>query len=443
MTDRDDGRIAIVIIAMAASNLGLFGKGFDNPIGQTISSLIASVILLAFLVVFRPSALFWHRRGRALSLFSLGLVWICGVAIVRAMFVTTVSDLPTAPDLFLPKFLATTAGLLFLVIGAILGQRSTDRRLAVMCLAVCITISMAAGLALMILPAPHMMQGWRLVEQGRLLGLAGNANVTAAIAGAGTLLCAAMGLPEWLAKARAFFDESERTITLRASVAAAGCLVNFVALSLTASRFGVLATGVALLLLYIHHGWTTRLPRRSMMIELAVIAAVLLLALYASSALLVDRAERIAPDAFTRWSVWRHFAAIGGVAPWTGFGSGSFAAANIYFLQNSSADLRQIWIINSPHSILLQLWFVGGIPYLILMLGGAGFVVHNLLRETDFFRCSTQHAGLLLAAIVIFAIGLIDIPLDVTASADLACLLVGLAWGREGRRAAVSTHGSA
>lgn len=427
-----ENRAAVIILAMALSSIGLFARGFDNPLGQALSCLIGSLILAGIVAVFRPGTTFWRHIRWPVILIVSAILWLVAVALVRAVMPPEATDLPYAPDLFLSKFLSIVGGLWFLLAGRLIGREAHERHLAVTCIAIAITMFAASGMGMMLIPHGDFFPNLVMVKGGRFLGLAGNANVTASMCGAGALLCAGIGLPEWIAKGHAILTGRPWPIGRTSLFAMAGFAINIAALLLTASRLAFLATGLSLLLLCLHHGLVARL-RMKTILQISAVAVVLIAgAVLLSSTALIERTAAIHPDAHIRWAFYRRFMGIAGTAPWTGLGPGAFPQANIYFLQNSTMALRETWIINSPHSILLQLWFVGGLPYLLMMGGGAALIVRDMVRRLDLRECGSRQIGLLLAIMVVFGVGLIDIPLDVTASADIALLLVGLAWARPG-----------
>ncbi len=435
---RHEDRSALIIVAMTFSSIGLFAKGFDNPLGQALSCFIGSLVLLATILVFRPGIRFWSHIRWPISLVVGAILWLVVVALARAVMPPDTIDLPYAPDLFLPKFLSIVGGLWFLLCGRLIGREAHERHLAVSCIAVAISTFALGGMGLLLFPQDQVFASLAMMENGRFLGLTGNANVTASMCGAGALLCAGIGLPEWIAIGRAYMADKDVSVSRRGVLTIAGFLVNVAALLLTASRVAALATGVSFLLLCLHHSLAARFQTKTILQVIGAAALLGVIGVLMSSTILLERASALHPDAHLRWLFYQRFIGMAGVAPWTGLGPGAFPQANIYFLQNSTMAVRQTWVINSPHSILLQLWFVGGLPYLLAMLGGAGLILRDMVRRIDLRECGSRHVGLLLAIGTIFAVALIDIPLDVTASADLVLLMVGLAWARPGRERGVT-----
>ncbi len=437
-------RSAPIILAMTLSCIGLFADGFDSPLGQALSCLIASTTLLLVLLVFRPSTAFWRHVRWPFLLFGAGLAWLVIMAALRSIMPPDISHTPYAPDLFTAKFLSAVGGLWFLLTGAIVGQRVVERHFAVNLIILFITAFAAKGLALMILSPQNAAGSWMVMENGRFLGLVGNANVTAALCGAGALLSFGAGLPELLTQTPHQFRLGTPGKRYRGLIFVTAFLLNFVALILTASRFAVVATGLSLISLYGHQAYVRQWPLRQTLQRMAIIGAGALVAVLLFSDMLLQRATLVGADALARWTVWTRFIEMADSIPWTGLGPGAFSQANIYFLQNSTASVRQTWIINSPHNILVQLWFAGGLPYLLLMTGGGVLILRDVLRGLDLRQCSSRHMGLLVAGAIIIAVGLIDISLDVPASADIAFLLVGLAWARaKGEEKEAALPGSA
>lgn len=232
---------------------------------------------------------------------------------------------------------------------------------------------------------------------------------------------------------RAFFADEDEALDKLAVISLIGLAINGSALALTASRVAVSATfcSVVLIFLATNIARTIRLRDR-----VTVITAIVMLAagvIYFMPDLLSQRVSAFESDAQIRWGVYQRFWEMTQAAPWTGFGPGAFPQVNIYFMRDVSIHMRDMWIFNSPYSVLLQLWFVGGLPYVILIIAASALIARNVLTKRRWRHVGNREMATVLSIAVIFAVGLINIPLDVPASADLAILLVGLAWACEKR----------
>lgn len=417
-----------MLIALIAALFcsGLFSHGLDSAIGQSVAGLVSSLVLLSLLWLYRPNASFWRLVRAPLFLFAVALLWLLIVFGVRLASPVNGSDIPYAPDLFLAKYLSILSGVGALLVGAIIGWQRRGHVLTDGMI-VCLSIYSAVGLFLAILP-PGLFADIVVLQQGRLVGLEGNANVNASVSGVAAVLCLARALPlrrtNWQTVVAGGGGDGAMGLALGIAF-----VLNFASLLFSASRFAMLMTIVALIALCLHQGFKREWPMPKVALRLGLAVGALIALMIASSSFIVHRTGEITSDVPLRWAMWEHFYAIGTGAPLTGYGPGAFSQANLYFLQYLPRDdVHMIWSVNSPHSVVLQLWSVGGLPYLLFMLAGAALILRDIWRWFKLRNCDSQHLGILLATLILFATGMIDIALDVTASANLAFLLVGMAW---------------
>ncbi|HEX7820402.1 MAG TPA: O-antigen ligase family protein [Sphingobium sp.] len=424
---------AMVVTGLCA---GLYANGFDSALGQSLACLLSSIALCLALAAIKPGADFWAMARWPLLLFAVALLWLLIVDAVRWTLPLSEIELPIAPDLFLAKFLSIVAGLWALLTGALFGWKRPPALSAPVCLVVLLTAHILLGLVLLlgILPGNGLWAGWTVMKDGRFTGLVGNANVTAAMCAAGAVLSLAFAMSLWNSRRAKGWRRQDGLVMI--GLLAAG-LLHLIALVMTASRFPVMMTLIAFLLLALAQknaakadAWRFWPP--AVAVFLAVIVSHVLF-----SDLLLTRAGNLVGEAYARGEYWRHFFDMAANAPLTGYGPSAFPTANLYFLQ-SATDAVGTSTINSPHSIVLQLWFVGGAPYLLLMLAGAGLIGRDILFRRGLWRWDVRDIGVLLASLAIMACGLVDIVLDYPVGTQIAFFLLGFAWMGGGERGAVA-----
>lgn len=402
--------VAVTLIAVAN---GLFSGGGDSPLGQSLMGLTGGIALLVVLWLL-PGSPALRREMRPSWWIAAALAWLLAVALVRFLQPEG-TDLPVAPDLFLPRFLGLLGGVCILLAGFLLGQDVRVRTWTENGLIAVIMLHLLIGLAI-----------WRqggaaaaaLQWEGRYAGLIGNANVTAAISAVAGLLA----LSRWLALgSRAF-----RGAGLYYAVA---LLICFYAVALTGARFPALVAlaGAAALI-----GRKVLVAGRLSFGATAFVALLLIGGVVASltfAGTTIVRTEALGEDGYARLAYWQEFANVALHAPWTGFGPGSFTPARLYYLGESSGLPRGL-IIHSPHSLVLQLWLCGGIPYVALMLGAALSIALPILRSVKRDAGDGMQLGRAVAAMVMLLCAQVDILLDMPVGVGLLMLVAGLAWGR-------------
>ena len=404
---------------------GLFLRGFDGPIGQATACLLTSLVLAGLLISMRPTALFWRGHASALALFGLALLWLVAVFGVRWMFVFANSELPLAPDLFLPKFLGTLAGFWALVIGLLCSRLSGSKVTTADWILLLLTLYAALGLIQWFLLSWGLSQDWSVVYQLRFAGLIGNSNVTACICGAACVL--AWG-NLWYGYGKPGLAASRFQV-----LAAVALTINFLALLVTASRVAFFATVMAMAVQALRRRrerQTMTAPMHWRLAPMIAVAGGVLLIIWTQAASgLMARLNVLDADSAQRWAIWRHFAENVPAALWTGYGSGSFASLNLYTMNGGLAHYR-LWAVNSSHNLLIQLLLVGGIPYLVLMTAGAAMIAADIFGSALWTGRDERFAALVLGAFVILAGGVVDIALDLPAGVIVLALLAGLAWGQ-------------
>lgn len=419
--DLGSARLLLAPWGLAVIAPGLFFRGFDNPMGQAVICLLTSLVLAGVALSAPPPVAFWRAHIKPLRLLAAALAWLLIVAATRLWLIVPGSTFPLAPDLFAPKFLGTLAGLWALIIG-LLCSRIARRWLSHgEWILLIITLHAAIGLGLSIPIGDGPLWEWGLFQEGRFVGLLANANVTACVCGAACILV-------WSSVLHSWGDEPAAVGAGRIVSSLAALAINAVAVTLTASRLPVLLTLIAMGLLAVMHARGHARRRRWAIPWILLAGGAILIVQSQLTANLFGRMDMIEADFAVRWSMWAHFAESIPPALWTGYGSGAVASLNFYTLTEELAAQR-LWMVNSPHNILIQLLIAGGLPYLVLMAAGAGLIARDILRSPAWRRGDVRFAALVLAAVVILLDGAFDIALDVPASVCLFAMLTGLAWG--------------
>ncbi|HEX7857270.1 MAG TPA: O-antigen ligase family protein [Sphingobium sp.] len=412
-------------IVTACLCVGLYADGLDSPTGQSIACLMTAIALCAAIAVIRPPEEFWRIVRRPLFLIAAALVWLLTVQAVRVGSPVRMSGLPLAPDLFLAKFLSIVAGLFALLTGAVLGWKAPRPNSAAGWILFFLCTHLVLGIGMSLMTCDGIWSAWTIVEHERFKGMIGNANVTAAMCAVGTILSFACLMDLWT---RAYRDGMSEVQHLFLGLFIASLLLNLIVLAMTASRFPAVVTlaGMSLLIFSQRHLAAGRRYRRFWGPVAICVAAVAISQVFFSG-LLVERIGNLEAETYSRTAAWNHFFDMAASAPWTGFGPGTFTIANLYYLQEEAAGTG-LWIVNSPHSILLQLWFNGGIPYLLLMLAAAGMIFRDVCRRIDLGKGDAGIIGLFLAGVSVVACAMVDIVLDYPVGTQIAFFLVGLAW---------------
>ena len=211
----------------------------------------------------------------------------------------------------------------------------------------------------------------------------------------------------------------------RAAVPAALSLSAGLALVLTASRGGIAATLVALLLLVV---WQIlKGSRKAWSTAVAVVLTLAIAGLFLAGAgdFLLQRIDPAGLPAEYRSILFStHWAAFQ-QAPIFGFGLGSFSELNRQL--TTAENYRALWEVNAAHSVYLQWLEEAGIAGASAMFAciaiPIGFLVTALFRTRD---SGGWLRGLLLADVVILLHGFSDFSLQVFWVAALFAFILGI-----------------
>lgn len=395
------------------AGLGQVFRGFDSPAGMAVSCLLNAAALLIATWLWRPPAATLSDMTPALVVAAATVGW--------AMTATTLVS-ERWPEFATPRLLALLSGLFALVWSASFAQatgekgvvRLLDRLLILTCAATAVGLVLLAGESI------GVLDYWTVKVHGRFGGAMGNANLTAAVAGFSVIY--AVGRLLRLTRRNPGESLSARIVFFGGAAA-----LMATALMLTGSRLPAFATAIALAIQIVSALRIER-ERKLRLLSLAVAVLViggLLFALVGQLSL--KRVEHLSPDLDYRMELWIHLTRIVSVAPFTGFGLGSFPEVHAHFL-TTPRMAEKYWTTNSAHNIALQLLIVGGWPYLLLLIGLAGLIVTRVLRRM-MGRWSIERVTLAAMPAMLLACATVDIALDVPATTTLFALTAGLLWG--------------
>lgn len=265
---------------------------------------------------------------------------------------------------------------------------------------------------------------------GRFTATLLNANAAACVCAAVVLL--------GLAQLHSTFEARGRALTVErlveTGVAATAVLVGVFAIFLTASRAACLALGLLAVVQAVTAG-RDRTDRWRRALAVCVLGGATLAAAVAlRGAATLDRPFST-EDSYVRVAGYDVAWKLMQQQPIFGYGLGSYRLLNQSHVPPADADY--IWDLGAAHQPILQAGLEGGAPFAVAIVGAIAWLtvsaLHPLLKP---HRERSLAVGAILSSALIFAVAQIDIALNVPATASLAMLLLGLAWGWSvGRRA--------
>ena len=200
-------------------------------------------------------------------------------------------------------------------------------------------------------------------------------------------------------------------------------------LCLTASRAGVAASLLGLVLLIVWNIFAQRQTVRGAA-GMAALAAVLLVAAIAlrSADPLADRFNLVSRDIETRSMIfaphWQAFLS----TPWSGFGLGAFPTVNQLVIDQTS--LPALYNVRAAHNLYLQWLEEGGVVGAAAMLAVFGSLIWPALRGG--FNDNTMGVwarATVCAAVVVLGHGMTDFALQAPAVQALCALVLGVVGG--------------
>lgn len=388
-----------LVAALAGGSIAL--RGLDGNAGQalfaTLYALLAGWLLLSPLYV----PVLWRARGGALALLAAAWGW--------SALATVIAGGMGWPDYATPRLLRNFGAVAALLSGLLLARHPRGREPLLDALALMIAALTAAGLALWHF-APDLAPGHdNPAWAGRFAGLVGNANVNATLAGAAAL---------W-----AGWRAVRMQGAWRWAMGLAGLVCLAGALASATRMISVLLAGLVLADWLAHR---RPAPTAAVQRALGVGAGLAALLALQGAGMLAQRFATLDQGLAMRLTLWSHYGHMALLAPWAGYGLGSFPWVAAHFLPEPRVA-STIWMVNSPHNLALQLLLTGGLPYLALLALAAWRIVPGVVARWRHGEEADRVLALMLALFV--GESMVDIVLDFPASIGIFGLLLGLAWG--------------
>lgn len=408
--------LAEAVLAGAAIGVPFFFGSFDSITGRAVACL--TMTALVCLLALRPIGVqFWSDALPVLLPISLAHGWVLSVGLFEP-------DAWLAPDMAAANMIGAAAGTLALLAGVIIGRRGG----AIKALIDILLVMLAAEIAVSLLAKFGMIEGLPPIEvardNGRLIGLAGNANIQAVIAGSAILLALGRVIPHF----RRYMTGVAGLIRNPAPLFyLAIIIIGTAALLLTGSRFP-LVSGALLLGILMVRAMLRGVSRARIGVLAGLILLLSAICLAGLSDLVLRRFEEIDTGTAIRAEMWWRYLSATTNAIWTGFGPGGFPILNARVLPDPLVAAAA-WTVNSPHNVVLQLLLKGGLPYFILLVTAACLMALPVVSYFASQRRSAEAWAIALTAFYLLANGMVDICLDVPGTICLAMMLTGLLWG--------------
>ena len=403
-----------VPLVVAVISCGMMFRAFDGSWGQALSCLLNTCLLAAALWRTPPGLDFWRRGTIVFVLVAGAICWVTAI---------TFLTLDAFPDYALGKLLSLISGFSALLIGALMSRGRRKRRAILDWLLLFNTLFLVAGLLFREAGVEVMLPFWTLERMGRFTGVAGNANVTAAVAACCAIIAVARLLGTTRGLIQSWGDQSGITHSLFVPLA----VLPIGVVVITASRFTAVVMSVAILA-YLFD-WLIKRRRKMIWRVLAIGVAVTGAGWFLTSDLVLrQRFSSIGASNDDRLSAWSHLLEVAMQRPFTGYGLGTFSSVHAHFLTTprfAQAD----WAWNSPHNLFLQLMLQGGLPYLALLLSAVGVGALQATRSLR-GRWTRDHVLAVVVLIVLVSCAMVDLVLDMPAPVTLAMFLAGSLWGQ-------------
>lgn len=398
------------------------------------------------LILITVAACLWHEAGAAradpshrgatvpLLLLYFAMVWALLPVVAPELAPRRVK-----PDALLVELIKIAALGALTMLGAHIGRTPGGLRLAISWL-------IFAGVAYLLFSlwlwrdAPTEVWGQlKGRHMSRFTATLLNANAAACVCAAVTLL----GLTQLHYSLAAANKHRTLEDTVEIGMAGVAVLLGALAIFLTASR----AAGLALCVFALIQAIATRQSRPGERLK-RTLAVTLLGGAALAGAIVVRGAATLdrpfsAEDSHVRAAGYEVVWDLIKQQPLFGYGLGSYRQLNQAHLPAADADY--LWDLGAAHQPVLQAVLEGGAPFAIALVGAVVWLIVVTLRNL-FNRAEGQSLalGVALPAGLIFTVAQVDIALNVPATAGLAMLLMGLAWGwslgRSARRPRRNAH---
>lgn len=373
--------------------------------------LLAVVLALWQLALAPPS----RRLGQALAPL-IGLMTIAALWGWHA----TAGGRGLAPDLVLHELIGLAGSLLIFTVAVSVGYRRHSVQRDLDWIVAMLVAVMAIGLVLRL--ADGALPFWDRALGSRFTATLNNANVAAGAATALILL------------ATCRMTRRERRDHPGRWLDWAAIICGWSAMIASGSRTGIVTVSALTALLFaLHQARSQRRQRRGTALALA--AAILFLFLLSTplASLVNDRFAVIQDGAAGRWLTWSHYGELAMASPLYGYGLGNFPFLLDRY-PGSVSVAQQLWMVNSPHNILLHFMLEAGWPNLLCHLAAAALVARKIAHAALIRGLRAEVAGPLAAAVAMLAQAMVDILLEVPATTALFLLLIGLVYGQAMRR---------
>lgn len=423
--------LPIALAALLALDMAVLGA--NGPLLAIIAAN-AHISLLILVLLAGPMPPDPVARGLVVpAMLAIGAtVWAIYPDIVA--LVTDRASPPTmrpAPDLVGPALVQLIAGWSALLSGLSIAMRRGQGRMFIDWLLVFGVLVILLGLILRQWDSGTVWGYAKGIHAGRFTGTLLNANAAGALFAVLAILAFARALVAWVEQRRhllAYRLPLPLMLSILALLAALGACL------LTGSRAAFLLLMVALPVVALVDGTARRAICQRRYLPYLVVGGLLLLTLVLLfGGLTLSRLEALSDGQVDRPGIWAHYRDLGMAQP-HGFGLGSFAEANIRFL-DSPAKAHDFWYINAAHNFVLNMMVEGGWPYAALMLAAAGWLMIDAVRLWQSAGFDVLSVAIACAIVLMALCAGVDIIFNVPAGAYCALVLLGLLWGRSARSA--------
>lgn len=406
-------------LAIAAIGLGfaVTVNGLDFSSGWPLLFALGGGLLLIAVLTQNPPDRVWSRAVPVLATVAIAYLWATAPAWLGSVAPSLARNY-AAPDLVLPSLLGATGAVACFLSGAVLSGRRGAFNITFDWLVGFAVLNFVFGLILAASGADGPWNLWEIRPDGRFTGTTSNANV----AGTYFAMTALLGLGVMITDDERTDDRPVAVDLLRGlgvAICVVGCL-------LTASRSAVggLAIGAAAMGMLLFAQGTVR---RSLWLLFAGLGGVAFLLASGLADMALTRFGLIGSESTDRLLMWTRFGAVALESPVFGYGMGGFDMVK-QLAMDDPRTAQALWMVNSPHNLILRGVLIGGIPFLSLMLLVVAMVIVPIVRALRRAPSSRGRLGAAVAIALALWCAMVDIALDVPAIVALTAFLAGMLW---------------